>query len=44
MHEPLTACKQYCRAAGATQVNIAYTQNVMGKAKKTAKFDKQSRE
>jgi len=23
-----TACKQYCLAAGATQGNIAYTQNV----------------
>ena len=27
----LTACKQYCLAAGATQGNIAYTQNVIGK-------------
>ena len=26
--QPLTACKQYCLAAGATQGNIAYTQNV----------------
>ena len=26
--DPLTACKQYCLAAGATQGNIAYTQNV----------------
>jgi len=26
-----TACKQYCLAAGATQGNIAYTQNVMCK-------------
>jgi hypothetical protein len=25
----LTACKQYCLAAGATQGNIAYTQTVM---------------
>ena len=25
---PLTACKQYCLVAGATQGNIAYTQNV----------------
>ena len=24
----LTACKQYCLAAGATQGNIAYTQTV----------------
>jgi hypothetical protein len=24
----ITACKQYCLAAGATQGNIAYTQNV----------------
>ena len=31
MYIPLTACKQYCLAAGATQGNIAYTQNVMGK-------------
>jgi hypothetical protein len=30
-HEPVTACKQYYLAAGATQGNIAYTQNVMGK-------------
>jgi len=29
MYIPLTACKQYCLAAGATQGNIAYTQNVM---------------
>jgi hypothetical protein len=28
---PITACKQYCLAAGATQGNIAYTQNVKGK-------------
>ena len=28
MYIPLTACKQYCLAAGATQDNIAYTQNV----------------
>jgi hypothetical protein len=26
----LTACKQYCLAAGATQGNIAYTRNVIG--------------
>ena len=31
---PLTACKQYCLAAGATQGNIAYTPNVMGKLNK----------
>ncbi|MFM7759115.1 MAG: hypothetical protein ACKO6J_09290 [Crocinitomicaceae bacterium] len=31
MYIPLTACKQYCLAAGATQGNIAYTQTVMGK-------------
>jgi hypothetical protein len=30
----ITACKQYCLAAGATQGNIAYTQNVSGKLKK----------
>ena len=30
----ITACKQYCLAAGATQGNIAYTQTVMGKLKK----------
>jgi len=27
-YQPITACKQYCLAAGATQGNIAYTQNV----------------
>ena len=27
--QPLTACKQYCLAAGATQGNIAYTQTVV---------------
>ena len=27
--QPITACKQYCLAAGATKGNIAYTQNVM---------------
>ena len=27
----ITACKQYCLAAGATQGNIAYTQTVSGK-------------
>jgi hypothetical protein len=27
----VTACKQYYLAAGATQGNIAYTQNVSGK-------------
>ena len=26
--KPLTACKHYCIAAGATQGNIAYTQSV----------------
>jgi len=31
MYIPLTACKQYCLAAGATQGNIAYTQTVKGK-------------
>ena len=30
--QPLTACKQYCLAAGATQGNIAYTQTVTGNA------------
>ena len=33
--EPLTACKQYCLAAGATQGNIAYTQNVSGQLRTT---------
>ena len=32
--QPLTACKQYCLAAGATQGNIAYTQNVSFNPKK----------
>ena len=36
MYIPLTACKQYCLAAGATQGNIAYTQNVGSKCIKTA--------
>jgi hypothetical protein len=31
----LTACKQYCHAAGATQGNIAYTQTVVTNAKNT---------
>ncbi len=31
----VTACKQYCHAAGATQGNIAYKQNVGGNANKT---------
>ena len=26
---PITACKKYCLAAGATQGNIAYTQTVI---------------
>jgi hypothetical protein len=29
INQPITACKQYCLAAGATQGNIAYTQTVM---------------
>jgi hypothetical protein len=33
-NQPITACKQYCLAAGATQGNIAYTQNVTGHAKR----------
>jgi hypothetical protein len=32
--QPITACKQYCLAAGATQGNIAYTQNVRCKFNK----------
>jgi hypothetical protein len=32
----ITAFKQYCLAAGATQGNIAYTQNVMPHCNKTA--------
>lgn len=35
----ITACKQYCLAAGATQGNIAYTQNVVANAKKTKMRD-----
>jgi hypothetical protein len=34
---PVTACKQYCLAAGAKQGNIAYTQNVIGHFKDDAK-------
>jgi len=30
---PITARKQYCPAAGATQGNNPYTQNVSGKSK-----------
>jgi hypothetical protein len=33
--QPLTACKQYCLAAGATQGNIAYTQIVSCNSMKT---------
>jgi len=33
-NQPITACKQYCLAAGATQGNIAYTQTVMGNLKR----------
>jgi hypothetical protein len=29
-YDRITACKQYCLAAGATQGNIAYTQTVSG--------------
>jgi hypothetical protein len=29
-NQPITARKQYCLAAGATQGNIAYTQTVIG--------------
>jgi hypothetical protein len=32
--QPLTACKQYCLAAGAKQGNIAYTQTVMRQLKR----------
>ncbi len=38
--QPLTACKQYCLAAGATQGNIAYTQNVIGKPPEQTSVDK----
>jgi len=38
-HQAVTACKQYCLAAGATQGNIAYTQTVTGKRKKTLQTD-----
>jgi len=31
INHPITVCKQYCLAAGATQGNIAYTQNVRAK-------------
>jgi len=30
-NHPITACKQYCLAAGATQGNNAYTQTVGSK-------------
>ena len=35
----VTACKQYCLAAGATQGNIAYTQTVGGHCKGDTKTD-----
>ena len=35
INQPLTACKQYCLVAGATQGNIAYTQNVIANYKET---------
>ena len=39
LKQPITACKQYCLAAGATQGNIAYTQNVTSKCKEqTTKY------
>jgi len=36
----ITACKQYCLAAGATQGNIAYTQNVTTNAKRQTTHNK----
>jgi hypothetical protein len=43
-NQPITACKQYCLAAGATQGNIAYTQNVIGHFKQqTDNIEKQMR-
>jgi hypothetical protein len=37
----ITACKQYCLAAGATQGNIAYTQTVRRKQTETLRtYDK----
>ena len=38
LKQPITACKQYCLAAGATQGNIAYTQTVIGKFKNKIKI------
>ena len=35
---PVTACKQYYLAAGATQGNIAYTQNVSHNFKKKSNY------
>jgi hypothetical protein len=44
-NKPITACKQYCLAAGATQDNIAYTQTVMGKfMKRQSNGKRQTRE
>ena len=39
-NHPITACKQCCLAAGATQGNIAYTQTVMPHCRATQKTDK----
>jgi len=36
----ITACKRHSLAAGATQGNIAYTQNVSGKNIKPSEHDK----
>ena len=37
LNQPITACKQYCLAAGATQGKIAYTQTVIANGRTTTK-------
>ena len=39
---PITACKKYCLAAGATQGNIAYTQTVTSKRRERHDNNKQT--
>lgn len=40
---PITACKQYCLAAGATQGNIACAQTVIGDFKNNTTTKKQTK-
>ena len=42
-NQPITACKLYCLAAGATQDNIAYSQTISGKHKRQQKTKNQQK-